>query len=66
MVINTNKSKSNIMLYNQHINQVHGQLAIRINGEMVPYACQAKILGVGFDNKLKFKNHIDNRLKIAK
>ena len=65
-LINTNKSKSNIILYNQHMNQVNGQPAIRINGEMIPYTSQAKILGTTFDNKLLFKNHIDERLKTAK
>ena len=48
------------------MNQVNGQPAIRINGEMIPYTSQAKILGTTFDNKLLFKNHIDERLKTAK
>ena len=65
-LINTNKSKSNVVLYNQTRGQVAGQPAIRINGEMIPYQDHTKILGTTFDQKLNFKKHFENRLQIAK
>ena len=65
-LIKTNKSKSNIVLYNQTIGQAEGQPAIRISGEMIPYKDNTKILGTIFDSKLKFNKHLESRIKIAK
>ena len=65
-LIQTNKNKSNIVLYNQTKNQAAGQPAIRINGEMIPYQDHTKILGTIFDNKINFNKHIENRMKLAK
>ena len=54
-LIQTNKNKSNIVSYKQHIRKMQGQPAIRINGEIIPCTNSTRILGVTFDNDLKFK-----------
>ena len=46
--------------------KTQGQPAIRINGEMIPYTDSTRILGVIFDNDLKFKKHTDQRMQLAK
>ena len=65
-LINTNKNKSIVFLYNQTIGQAAGQPVIRVNGDMIPYKDHTKILGTIFDNKMKFNKHLDHRIKIAK
>ena len=39
---------------------------IKMNGKEIPYSTQAKYLGVIFDQKLTFKQHILNKVKKAK
>ena len=65
-LIQINKSKSKVVLYNQTRSQADGQPAIRVSGEMIPYQDNTKILGTTFDNKLKFTKQTENRNKIAK
>ena len=55
-----------LFFYNQTIRQAAGHPAIKVNGEMIPYQDNTKILGTIFDYKLNFTKHIENRIKIAK
>ena len=65
-LMKTNKNKSNIVLYKQHMLHVQGEPVIRINEKLIPYTDSTKILGVEFDNKLTFKKHIDHRIHLVK
>ena len=65
-LINTNKEKSNIVLYHQSAKRVHGQALVNINGSRIPYTTCTKILGVTIDNNITLKQHTDERINLAK
>ena len=65
-LINTNKQKSNIVFYHHYPQTMLGLATININGETIPYKQQTKILGVTFDQKLTLKQHIKERITLAK
>lgn len=64
-LIQTNKTKSKIVLYKQHANKVKQYEPIKINNETIPFAPSTNILGVTFDNQLNFKKHINHKYKLA-
>ena len=64
-LIETNKSKSAIVLYKQHSRKVRQHRPITINNETIPFSQNTKILGVNFDHNLNMKKHIDNRYILA-
>ena len=65
-LIKTNKQKSNVVIYHHNPQKIQGLATININGETVPYKQSTKILGVTFDQKLSFKQHIDERIAQTK
>ena len=65
-LINTNKNKSNIVIYHHNPAKIQGLATVSINGETIPYSQHTKILGVTFDQKLTLKQHIDERNTLAK
>ena len=65
-LINTNKQKSNIVIYHHNSRKIQGLASVKINGEIIPYKEQTQILGVTFDQKLSLKQHINTRMAQAK
>ena len=65
-LIKTNKQKSNVVFYHHHPLRMRGLATININGETIPYRQQTKILGVTLDQKLTMKQHIQERVTLAK
>ena len=65
-LIKTNKQKSNIVIYHHSTQKLQGLATININGEIIPYKQNTKILGVNIDHKLTMKKHIDERITLAK
>ena len=64
-LINTNFTKSAIVLYNQIPRRVSNYDPISINNKIIPFKYNTRILGVEFDYKLTLKNHITSRYNTA-
>jgi hypothetical protein len=63
--IKFNEGKSKVMLMSRRKREERNEIAIYLNKKPIPQVQRLKYLGIIFDRKLTFKEHINSKTKLG-